>query len=301
LVAVPEFLSFSGAIKVTGSFNGPGSAGIVDSYDSKNGAYYFAANNPSDPHYADARDGDVSVATKNFTEGGPIYGDVTTNGGNVTHTGTQISGTIDNNVPFTIPPLQKPDTTGYATGPATYIISPPATSVDPSNPARYVYSSSLPAGVTINAAAPLTETYVIVVVNGDVSGNITIARGVNAKIYFTGNMTTTAGATVTNNNVDSGGPPVSSRAGHLGFFGISPTDGTTRTINVDPQPVGLYAAFYAPNHDISMNGNPQIYGAIVAHNFSGNGSTGFHYDKQLGGGISVVTDYRIASFVEDVR
>ena len=303
LVAVPQMVSFSGALRLTNSFNGPGSAGVVDSYDSKNGAYYFAANNPSDPHYADSRDGDVSVATPNFTWGGPIYGDVSTNGGNVTHSGTQISGTIDNNVPFTIPPLAKPDTTGWSPGPATYIINPPASSTNSATPAQYVYSSSLAAGVTINAALPLTETYVTVVVTGDVNANITIARGVNAKIYFTGNMSTKA-ANILNNNVDNGVPTNPSRAGHLQFYGVSPPAGTTQTINIDP-PGDLYATFYAPGADMTLTGNANVYGAIVAHNFTGNGqgggNTSFHYDKELATGFTVPVDYRVASFVEDVR
>src|SRR6059036_2286227 len=44
----------------------------------------------------DAHDSDVSVRTKNFDQGGPILCDVTTNGGNVTYSGYQISGNIDN-------------------------------------------------------------------------------------------------------------------------------------------------------------------------------------------------------------
>ena len=71
---------------------------------------YYGSNPSNATYLADAHDGDVSVGAKNFTEGGPIWGDVTTNGGNVTHSGYQISGTIDNNVPFTIPPLPAPDT-----------------------------------------------------------------------------------------------------------------------------------------------------------------------------------------------
>ena len=42
---------FEAAIKCTGSFYGLGSAAQVDSYNSKNGPYYFAANNPSDPQF----------------------------------------------------------------------------------------------------------------------------------------------------------------------------------------------------------------------------------------------------------
>src|SRR5262249_30041494 len=133
LVAVPKYYVFGGALRVVNAFNDPGNAGFVDSYNSKNPtnpnpsspqvvnndipgpnttSYY--GSNPSNATYlADAHDGDVFVATTSFTEGGPIWGDVTTNGGNVTHSGYQISGTIDNNVPFTIPPLSAPDTTGF--------------------------------------------------------------------------------------------------------------------------------------------------------------------------------------------
>ena len=34
LIAVPQMASFTGALKVSSAFSGPGSAGVVDSYDS---------------------------------------------------------------------------------------------------------------------------------------------------------------------------------------------------------------------------------------------------------------------------
>jgi hypothetical protein len=311
-VAVPQW-PFSAAIKTTASFSGPGSSGVVDSYDSKNGTYYFAATNPSDPHYSDATSGDVSVATSSFSEGGPIYGNVTTNGGNVTHSNASISGTIDNSVPFTIPALVTPDTTGYTAGSGGTLNLPTGTS--PSNPAKYVYSSSLSDGFTINGqnvasglpnAGMPAETYVTIVVNGDVK-NITIAKGVNAKIYFTGDLSIKANKT-NNNNVDgatgvynaNGSASTDySRPGHLEFYGISPTDGSTNTISIDPSG-GVWATFYAPNDDVSIIGNGQIYGAIVAHAFTGNGNTGVHYDKELAA-LGIAVDYQIASYIEDIR
>jgi len=310
-VAVPQWTS-AGGLKATASFAGPGSAGVVDSYDSKNGAYYFCANNPSDPHYSDATNGDVSVGSASFSEGGAIYGNVTTNGGNVTHSGTQISGTIDNNVPFSIPPLAKPDTTLYLPGTPGTLNVPLGTT--PSTPAQYVYSS-LSGGLTINGqnvlpllpnAGKPAETYVTIVVNGDVGGTITVAQGVNATIYFTGNLST-KGNNLVNNNVDGAtgiynadGTPSTdySRAGHMQFYGVSPTDGSTQTINVTP-PGDVWAVFYAPDATLNMTGNPNIFGAVVCKNFSGNGVTGFHYDKQILGGVPV--DYQIASYIEDVR
>ena len=302
-IAVPQFLTSTVAFQATGDFIGPGSAGLIDSYDSKNGSYAFVnaggrvADNPASPYYSDSRDGDVSAGTANFTEYGPIYGDVTTNGGTITNksNGT-IYGTIDNNVPFTIPPLEAPD--GY---PALYTSAGSTTISATSTPAFYVYSS-LTSGITINndPTAGTAETYVTIVVNGDVGGNITIGNHVNAQIYFTGNADLKIGQ-IANNNVDNAVSTNPSRAGHLQFYGISPTvAGATQSINITP-PGALFATIYAPNADVTLTGNPDIYGAIVCHNFSGNGNTGFHYDKALARLIARVTDYRIASYVEDVR
>src|SRR6266404_418793 len=304
-IAVPQFLTFTSAFQATGSFYGPGAAGLIDSYDSKNGSYAFVnasgrvADNPLSPYYGDSRDGDVSTATSIFTEYGPIYGDVTTNGGTITNKsqGT-ISGTIDNNVPFTIEPLPAPP--GYP-GPA-YTPTSSTTIAPPSVTAQYAYSS-LTSGITINPYVdPVThvaqETRVTIVVNGDVGGTITINHHVNAQIYFTGNFNLSQ---VANNNVDNAVSTNPSRAGHLQFYGISPTvAGATQSVAITP-PGDLYATIYAPNANVTLTGNPDIYGAIVCHDYHGNGNTGFHYDKALARLIARVTDYRIASYIEDVR
>jgi len=96
--------------------------------------------------------------------------------------------------------------------------------------------------------------------------------------------------------------PNPSRVGHMKFFGISPTtSGTTQTIEID-SPGNIFATFYAPSADITVTGDTDIFSAIVGRSFSGNGNTAFHYDKALNQAqIGVVTDYQIASYVEDVR
>jgi hypothetical protein len=320
LIAVPQMTTFTGSLMVSSAFSGPGSAGVLDSWDSKRGAYTFVANNPASPYYADSRNGDVSVGSGSFSEGGPIYGNVTTSGGNVTHSGTNISGTIDNSVPFTIPPLLRPDTSTFATGSGS-TLNVPSSATSPGAPAQYVYSS-LSSGLTItgqtvasgpNMGKPV-ETYVTIVVGstGSTTGNIgpiTIGAGVNAKIYFTGSMNVHAND-LANNNVDGavgvynadGTPSIDySRAGHLQFYGISPTDGSMQSIAITP-PGNIWATIYAPSADISLTGNPDWYGAVVAHSFTGNGNTGFHYDKEIAGwGIPIVADYQIASYIEDIR
>jgi hypothetical protein len=373
LVAVPKFFVFGGALRVTTAFFGPGSAGVIDSYNSANptnqhpstpkvvnndipGAnttsYY--GSNPTNTNYpeltpsqfssvlADAHDGDVSVGTPSFAENGPIWGDVTTNGGNVTHSGYQISGTIDNNVPFTVDGLPAPpdylaNPSSYATGSASI----PASGADQNNATTYVYSSiSSPVTITNgNAGTSSPYAYAKIMINGDIDSSglggstplITVEKGVTAQIYFTGSMSL-KGSDLVNQNSDHQsttvtttttvlGVPVTStstvadtdpsRVGHFQFYGISPgslggaPSGTRQTINID-SPGNIYATFYAPKADITITGNPDIFSAIVGKSFTGNGggggNTSFHYDKALNQvNIGLVTDYSIASYVEDVR
>ncbi len=311
-IAVPQW-AIIGALKATGSFNGPGSSGVVDSYDSKNGAYTFVANNPASPLYQYSRNGDVSVGTSSFGEGGPVYGNVSTNGGNVTHSGTSISGTIDNNVPFTIPPLLQPVYPfGYtSSGSGNTTITATQAWGNAVNPNFYVINGNS-SNLTINpytAGGKTYETHVTVVVNGNV-GNVTIAKGVVAQIYFTGNLSAKAN-NIVNNNVDgtwsgvyqSDGATTSSlvsRAGALQFYGVSPTDGSYQTINIDP-PGNVWATIYAPSGNVTIGGNPDWYGAIVCHDFSGNGNTGFHYDMETNAITTIPIDYQLASYIEDIR
>ena len=341
LVAVPKYYVFGGALRVVNAFTGPGNGGLIDSYSSThpnnpnpptvggqpigaNTSSYWGPNPGSAQYLSDAHDGDVSVAAPNFVEQGPIWGDVTTNAGNVTHSGYQISGTIDNNVPFSVPALWPAlDTTGYIAGTPTVT----ASSIDPGNPDAYLYSSITGGGITIangntgNAAAPFA--YVKIFVNGDITGKITVERGVTAQIYFVGNMDVKA-QDIDNRNVDRGtatpaaydpgappfipetpaGDPNASRVGHLQFYGVAPDNGI-QTINID-SPGNTFATFYAPRADVTIRGNPDVFSAIVARTFQGNtnggGNTAFHYDKFLNQvNMDIVTDYQIVSYVEDVR
>src|SRR5207244_6665246 len=120
--------TFGGAMRLVYGFNGPGSSGKIDSYSSINpidasvdsqltggggsiapykSSYWGPTpNDTTDPTknsqlLADARDGDVSVNSAVFSELGWIWGDVTTNGGNVTHSSPyHIIATINHDVPF---------------------------------------------------------------------------------------------------------------------------------------------------------------------------------------------------------
>lgn len=335
LIAVPV-MPFEGAVKATSSFNGPGSAGVVDSYTSTNGSYAtanaggLAASNPLSAYYADAREGNVAVATASFNQGNIIYGNVSTNGGNLTHSNSQITGVIDNAVSFTIPDYTQPalpaGVSYETTSPST--ITPPvryeADGVTRKTEFWYLYTgnfNNIAVNPVYNGSTPI-ETEINVIVNGNV-GDVTVNKGATVKVHFKGNFDAKAKNTV-NNNDDGYGATTgvmmvnpnrdnnpatndsyvastnTSRAGHMQFYGISPTAaGVTQTISIDP-PNDVYATFYAPSATLSMHGNPDVFGAIVCKSFNGNGNTGFHFDKALAG-VGSPNEYRVASYIEDVR
>jgi hypothetical protein len=282
---------FGAAVEVTTSFDGPGSAGLIDSFNSNNGPYYFAANNPADPHYADSRSGSVAVNSPTFfMHQGPIYGNVSTNGGNVLPSNL-IIGVIDNNVPLTIPPLVMPSLPTPQASPVAFntntTITPASTVA--SAPTTYLVSSWTKS-VTFNQSAPGQTYYAAVHVTSDFTGQITVNPGVNVQVFFDGNMSVKARDLVNNTGL----------AANMQFYGISPTNpNTTQTIAI-ASPGNFIGTLYAPSADISFGGNPDITGSIVGKTYSGNGNTTLHYDRALAN-VGVPTDYRIASYVEDIR
>jgi hypothetical protein len=282
---------FEAAIKCIRTFYGLGDAAMIDSFDSRNGAYYFAALSPNDPHYSDSRSGNVEINSAVATIRGWVYGDVATNGGTIVRS-QYISGTIDNNVPFSVPPyylprnLPLPQPSPSAVANAVTII-PPAAGTE-ANPTLYLLSS-LSGQLTINSFGS-QKTFVALHVTGDVTGSIDIQPLVKAKIFVDGNMDV-KGRDIINE---------SGLAANLQYYAISPSNPTTpQHINIGP-PGNFAAVFYGPSADLAINGNPDLTGAVVCKTFYANGNVSWHYDRELGLEGDAV-DYRITSYVEDIR
>jgi hypothetical protein len=290
LIAAP-ITPFEAAIKCSGTFYGLGNAAMIDSFNSKNGAYYFCATNPSDAHYNDARSGSVEIGSSVAEIRGMLYGNVATNGGTIVRS-SQITGTIDNNVPITIPPFYMPTNMPTAQSSPTNIsatttITPPVAG-SAVNPTFYLLSS-FTNQLTLQPYGT-SETYVALHVTGDITGKITVKPKVHVQIYFDGNVTMKARDMVNETGL----------AANLQFYGISPANpSTVQQINID-SPGDFQATFYAPSADFHMNGNPDVIGAVVCKTFYGNGNTSWHYDRSLDT-LGEAVDYRIASYVEDIR
>jgi len=282
---------FEAAIKCTGSFYGLGSAALVDSYNSKNGPYYFAANSPTDPNFKDSRSGSVEIGTPVADVNGMLYGNISTNGGTI-RPSPYIAGTIDNNVPFTVPPYAMPTSLpppnpSLTSVTTTVSLTPPAagTAAVPT----YYLLSSLSGKLIINPVGS-AQTYVAIHVTNDMTAHINVKPNVHVKIFFDGNMDV-KGRDIENE---------SGLAANLQYYAISPANpGTSQFIHIAP-PGNFAATFYAPSADVVLNGNPDLTGAIVCKTFYGNGNTSWHYDRALDTEGDAV-DYRIASYVEDIR
>ena len=290
LTAAPE-TPFDAAIKVTGSFYGLGSAAMIDSYNSAYGPYRFVADNPADPQYANSHSGNVEIGTALATFMGTVYGNVATNGGTIRRS-SQIYGTIDNNVPISIPPFKLPSSLPLAQiNPPNILgnitIIPPAVG-STVMPSLYVLSS-LSGKVTVNALGG-AETFVALHVTGDITGQITVGAHVHLQVYFDGNINMKA------RDINN----LTGLASNLQFYGISPTDpAATQTISISP-PGDFAATIYAPGADVTINGNPDITGSVVAKSFYANGNVSWHYDRALDLTGNLV-DFHIASYVEDIR
>ena len=307
---------FEAAIKASGTFYGLGSAAYVDSYRSSVGPYDPSVrNNPADPRYVDARSGTVEINSAIATIQGNIFGNLYTNGGITTKKTSSVTGVIDNNVPFSLNDLEMPNTSTW-----NYVSSPnavtPNTVINPPNvngvpragtaasPNYYLITTFVNNGnLTINPAivnGTPQDTYVTITVNGDIGNStssqptITVPAYVHAKIYFTGNFQTKA-----ENIINTSG-----YAGNLQFYGISPTDpAIQQTIDLNSgggSNSGFSAVFYAPSANFTINGAPDITGAVVCKNFYANGNVHWHYDRRLDNEGAAV-DYRIVSYVEDIR
>jgi hypothetical protein len=112
-----------------------------------------------------------------------------------------------------------------------------------------------------------------------VSGNVSVGAGTYVVATLSASLTVTSGpviiyvttafsATVTNNLPSNPGTP-----GNLVFMIGS-------AVSSLELPGGSYA-LYAPDTDLSLHGNDDVYGAVVGRTITITGTPNFHYDKAL--------------------
>ncbi len=341
LISVPAFsvsaaIKTSGSFYGPGA---SGAVDSFDSKNGKYDQNVAPSSSPHPAFYSDSHDGNIADGSSSFDNQntGMIYGNVSTYGATLKKQAVKyITGAIDNTVPQVVAPQPRvtpPSDRSYEA--QTQTITPPLSNpkVSGQNPDSWEnapwYHYTYLKDVTINPVTvtdPATnkpiarETYINIVVDGtsgttSIKDSLTINQGANVRIYFTGNVDIQV-KNFTNNNQDNlpqpnitpavvanGTPSTNySASAHVQFYGVTPPTGVTQTVNLDPNgKPGIEAFWYVPGADfISANGNIDMYGAIVAKTFHANGTTTFHFDKQLATDTKPI-DYRIASYIEDVR
>jgi hypothetical protein len=317
-IVTPVTPFFDAAIQAAGTFYGLGDAGFIDSYNSNNGPYDpTVKTNPASPYYSDSRHGSVEIGSATATVRGTIYGDVATNGGTIVSSPQHpITGTIDNNVPFTLENYSLPAPLDPLKGgrfPVNLGAINGTTNLTPTEAGSqttpvYYEASSIGGGLNVQpysimvGSPPVAvpqDTYVAVRVMGDISGGnagITVNPKVHVTVYFYGNIN------VKSNNLVNQSPSLANPyAANLQFYGISPPPGTTQTISLNSAtPSTLAMTFYAPSAGVDWGGNPDFIGTMVCKSFHANGNITWHYDRALNAEGQVL-DFRIASYVEDTR
>jgi hypothetical protein len=182
-------------------------------------------------------------------------------------------------------------------------LNPPAAGTV-SRPNYYLFTSySTNGNLTVNpyvSNGTPQETYVAVHVTGNVGSSsgqgatIVVPAHVHLQIYFDGNFGAKADSIINQSGF----------AGNLQFYGISPTNpNIQQTIDFNSgggSNAGFAAIFYAPSANVTINGAPDLTGAVVCKNFYSNGNIHWHYDRALDT-VGDAVDYRVASYVEDLR
>jgi hypothetical protein len=130
------------------------------------------------------------------------------------------------------------------------------------------------------------------------SGNATLPLGAVSQYYFSqvtlsgSSSLTLAGAQhvdlYVGNKLSLSGGGIANSQGSAALLTIwgcgSSTADWSMTGGTD-----AYFATFAPNHDIAVTGNGDVYGATVGHDVTGTGNATFHYDESLGTPSGIVT------------
>jgi hypothetical protein len=248
------------------------------------------------------KNGDVATNGTLISAGeAHVYGDMFTNGGQVTGI-SNVTGQIRDDFYQDLPYVPEPEWTSYALAP------PPSSGVTvlQSSTVQGVRKYQIPS-LSLNGGEvlqikgePDRITYVDVWVTGNVKvagqGQIMVDKNVIVSLYAAGDVD------IQGNGITNGDLSTDSRPGHFLLYGIRPADGSTKSLTLGGN-ANMEASVYAPDSAVEINGGGNsgaFHGAVVGKTVFMNGVTTVHYDEALTRS-GIVTDYRIVSWVEDTR
>ena len=312
--------AFDQAIVSVGALNLLNHNIIIDSYDSRDASKSTVDPKGQDGILGTADDGkgpglyDLAKRQRNghiATNGtvlnagnAYVYGDVSTNSGTVSGvtnvTGVQRNDFYQEPIPVGAPSWYGTSSINPSPSTASGNTTIAANATQGSISSRYVLSAINLDGnqrLDLTGAADGSRTFVEIYVTGDITAvglsEIVVHPGVEAIIYFAGNVNVQGNGIVNKNN----------KPGNLLMYGITPTDTTvTKTVQLGGNGL-LSAAVYAPDYAVTINNGGtkgSVFGSFVGKSVTMDGVTDLHYDEALASG-GRITDYKIVSWFEDTR
>ena len=288
---------------------------VIDSYDSTdsskstNSLYDVTKRQQNGGIYSDY----PSSTSLSIGTGDKVYGNADTNGGSFTdpnHT-IQSPGTISNSTKVPMPVI--PDPTWGAPGspavnPTVSTVTSSKTITVGADPTQNYYKlATITAPLTIKLAAGVSSGTVNIWLTGDVTtqGAITIAKGANVNIYFTGGVFHPGKAGANLGSIDNQNQDPST----FNIYGTGTNPGSGPGIDLHVGGAGVqnfYGTVYAPYRKINLKYdgttnydlNSAHYGSFVGDTIIAESS--IHYDETLGSAGTVI-DYSRMSYVEDPR
>jgi hypothetical protein len=278
---------------------------VVDSYDSRD------SDKSTNGRYDPAKrqwNGDIATNGNILNAGSAhIYGTASTNSGAVIND-SNVTGNYTNDparirddfyqelIPITAPSDPKtPGTPDFINNTTVLTASPGA----PTNVILSGLNLSGPKTLTIQGAADGSETFIQIVVTGNISlsgqAQIVLGPGVYARIFVQGD------ADITGNGVFNPNSCL-----NLQVYGCDkPRNADGKVTSYGQMKIagngGFNGTVYAPTYDIEIKGGGNadtVYGAFVGHKIFMNGVQSVHYDEALRDG-GLITAYNIVSWFED--
>ncbi len=286
--------AYTRALLVSKSFNANNSGSFADSFDSGD-----PAKSTNGMYDLTKRQSNGNIASIDSTgadlNGMYIYGNLSYSGPAIPNT-QNVQGKIITPFVQNIPPVPKPSWTTVTANMSTISTSTTLKAGTPGSPTRYKVSDiKLAKGAALTFSPPAAgqpgavEVWVPGDFTTDGTAQVITQSGVTVKIFTEGQIVLLGNAVLNQSNV----------AAAMQFFGVTPSDGTTRSAQVGGS-AEFIAVLNAPAYDLKINGGGEFFGSFILRTVSMvGGNTAIHYDEALprSGGIL----WTMASWTEDVR
>lgn len=231
---------------------------------------------------------------------GSILGSGSTNDG--TWTKSNVDPTrVSTNFSATFEPVTAPSTTAIAHlgSISTALTLPRASDLHLASGGVYYYDAT---SISLSGAGNVLTIAenVVLRVTGNVSttgnGGIRIGSSGSLALYTPGSVNLSGNGVLNGTDTNGSGTISGSELGQPAKFQLWGTSTTAQSISISGTSE-FSGVVYAPQGNVSINGNGAVSGSIVANTIALSGTTQFHYDEALGN-FGGANPYRVSRWAE---